>query len=67
MTVASGDDLIEEVGSLLIERKIAELVDDQQSRFGVNLEFANQGMIDLEARRWLSMSMAVVNNTRWLA
>src|SRR5580693_7963186 len=50
MAVAGGDDLIEEVGSLLIERKIAELVDDQQRRFGVNLEFANQGMIDLRSQ-----------------
>ena len=50
MAVAGGDDLIEEVGRLLVEGKISKLVNDQQNRFGVNLEFANQGMIHLRSQ-----------------
>lgn len=53
MAVTGGDDLIEEVGSLLIERKISELVDHQQRRFGVELEFANQGVIDLRSQEMI--------------
>ena len=49
MAVAGGDDLIEEVGSVLIERKIPQFVDDQQSRLGIDLEFANQRVIDLRS------------------
>jgi hypothetical protein len=50
MAVAGGDDLIEEVGSLLVERKISELIDHQQRGFGIDLEFANQGVIDLRSQ-----------------
>jgi len=46
MAVAGGDDLIEEVGSLLIERKISSSSTTNKAGSGIDLEFANQGMID---------------------
>ena len=47
MAVPSGDDLIEEVGGLLIQRKIAQFVNYEEGGLSVELKFANQGMIDL--------------------
>ena len=49
--VASGDDLIEQIGSLLIEGKVAEFVDQQQCGVGVELEFADQRVIDLRSQQ----------------
>ena len=47
VTVAGGDDLVKEVGSLLVEGQVTQFVDDQGGGLGVDLEFADQGVIDL--------------------
>ena len=36
--MAGRDDLIKEVGGLLVERQVTEFVADEQSRVGVSLE-----------------------------
>ena len=61
--VTRGDYLVKEVRRLLIERKIPEFVTDEERRFGIDLQLANERVIDLR-NRLLSMSMAVVNKTR---
>src|SRR5271157_3904735 len=45
--VTRRDDLIKQIGGLLVEREVTEFVADQQRRVGVELELANQGVIDL--------------------
>jgi hypothetical protein len=47
MSVASGYDLVEEIGSLLVESNIAKFVHDDQRWIGIDFEFADQGVIDL--------------------
>jgi len=42
VAVASGDDLVEEIRSLLVERQVAKFVADQERGFRVDLELANQ-------------------------
>lgn len=51
LAVARGDDLIEQVGCLLIEREIAKLVADQQFRLGIAFELAHEGMIHLRSEQ----------------
>jgi hypothetical protein len=47
LAVPRRDDLIEEIGGLLVEGQIAQLVTDEERRLGVGLELADQGVIDL--------------------
>ena len=49
--MASGDDLIEEIGGLLIERKVTSSSTDEQRGFGIELELADQGVIDLRSEQ----------------
>ena len=50
LTVPRGDDLIEEIRSLLIESEVAKLVADEQHWLGVGFQLANDRMIDLRSR-----------------
>src|SRR5215471_9856914 len=51
--VTGGDDLIKEVRSLLVKGQVAELVNDQSRGLGVDLEFADQRMIDLSSEQMI--------------
>ncbi len=45
--MAGRDDLIKQIGRLLIQGQIAQLVNNQECRLGVNPKLANQRVIDL--------------------
>src|ERR1022692_3556821 len=47
LAVADGDNLIEEVRRLLVEGQISKFVTNEESRFGIGLELADEGVIDL--------------------
>ena len=51
LAVAGGDDLVEKVRSLLVERQIPQFITDEQSRLGVDPKFAHQGVIDLGSQQ----------------
>src|SRR6185436_13900559 len=51
VAVARGDDLVEKIGTLLIERQIAKLVNDEQSGLSVDPQFADQRVIDLRSKQ----------------
>ena len=49
--MARGDDLIEEIRGLLIERQVAKFVNDEQRGLGVGLQLADQRVIDLRSEQ----------------
>ena len=52
LAVAGGDDLVKKVRSLLVERQIPQFVARSSSvGLGVDLEFADQGVIDLGSQQ----------------
>ena len=51
LTMAGGDDLIEEIGGLLIQRKVTKFVHDEQRGFGIQPELADQRMIHLRRQQ----------------
>ena len=53
LAVARGDDLVKEVRGLLIERQVAKLVTDEQGGIGIDLELADQRVIDLRSEQMI--------------
>jgi len=51
MAMSRRDDLIEEVGSLLVQGKITKLIDQKKRGLSVELELAHEGMIDLGSQQ----------------
>ena len=51
VAVTSGNDLIEQIRGLLVERKISELIDEEKSWLGIKLELADQRVIDLRGQQ----------------
>lgn len=51
LAVASGDHLIEKVRGLLVERKIPQLIADEQRGLGIASQLAYQGVIDLRGQQ----------------
>src|SRR5262249_49466756 len=51
VTVARGDDLVKEIRSLLVQGQVTQFIDDQQCWLGIELEFANQRVIDLRSQQ----------------
>jgi len=49
--VARGDDLVEKVGSLLVQGQIAQLVTDEERRLGVSFQLTDQGVIHLGSQQ----------------
>src|ERR1700730_15815379 len=51
VAVTRGDDLIEEIGSVLVERQVAKFVADKQSRLGIDFQLTDQRVIDLRGQQ----------------
>lgn len=49
--MARRDDLVEEIGSLLIQGEVAQFVTDEECRLGVVFQLANQGVIYLGSQQ----------------
>ena len=53
LAVAGGDDLIEEIRGLLIEGQISKFVADEQRGLGIDLQLADQRVIDLRGEQMI--------------
>ena len=51
--MARGDDLIEEIRGLLIQRQISQFVANQKRRIGIGLQFAHERVIDLRGQQMI--------------
>ena len=51
--MASGNDLVEKIGSLLIERQVAKLVHDERRGLGIGFELADQRVIYLRSEQMI--------------
>ncbi len=51
MAVTRGDDLVEEIGGLLIQGEVAEFVADEQRRLGVDLQLTDERVIHLRRQQ----------------